>query len=398
MRAINPFIVSVLARGDHFADREGEVSRIEEAMRTPAAKLVVYGDRRLGKSSALDRAVEEVRRKRGRATVASFATASDATEGAQRILTAAQKEVGSSWREILEGIARALRAGLEVSPSVDPTGLPTVKFTFSLEPARAGTALLPDTLNALNEQLERRKILLGLGLDEFQRLHEWGGEDAEWAFRDAIQRHSAIAYVLAGSRRHLIEAMVGTKGRALWKLADVLHFRPLDPEVFAAWIVERAGAAGVDVPLEEARRIVRVAGPRTRDVVQLARGVWEVARDRRRAGMADVVGGLERVVDEQAELYRTIFLKLNARQQGVLRAFAADPEVQITSAAAIRAYRLGAKSSVQSTVEVLVEEEHLSRLEGGGYTFDDPFFRRWVQRYALPDIGVWDRGVYGLEG
>jgi len=38
--------------------------------------------------------------------------------------------------------------------------------------------------------------------------------------------------------------------------------------------------------------------------------------------------------------------------------------------------------------EALVEEEHLNRLDEGGYAFDDPFFRRWVQLNALPDIGL----------
>jgi hypothetical protein len=79
---------------------------------------------------------------------------------------------------------------------------------------------------------------------------------------------------------------------------------------------------------------------------------------------------------------------LSARQQAVLRTFAADADIQITAAATIRTYRLGPKSTVQSAVEALVEEEHLNRLDEGGYAFDDPFFRRWVQLNALPDIGL----------
>lgn len=384
----NPFVVSLPAGGDHFADRETELHRIADAFQDFGGKLVVYGDRRLGKSSTLKRAGEAVRRDGGRVAIASFATASDASEAAQRVLSAAQAAIGASWREVLEAIGRRLRAGFEVTPSVEPDGMPSLRFRFGFRNGAEANAVLPDVLDALNEQLERRKLGLGLGLDEFQRIHEWGGEDAEWALREALQRHSSIAYVLAGSKRHLIESMVGSKGRALWKLVDVLRFGPMAPDVMADWVSERATATGVPLSAGEARRVVDLAGPRTRDVVLLARTLWSLAQPKGGVESGGAATAFEAVVQAHAELYRAIFVKLSARQQGVLRAFAAQPHLQITAAATINRYRLGPKSTVQSTVEALVEDEHLTRLDGGGYGFDDPFFRRWIQLHALPDIGV----------
>jgi len=385
----NPFVVSVLAQGSSFADREEEVARIEEAFTTPGGKLVVYGDRRMGKSSALERAAEKVRNRKGRVAVASFATASDPAEAAQRVLSAAQKATGSSWRDLMEGIARSLRVGFQVSPSLDPTGMPSLKFSFGVDPTNENEerGLLPEVLTALNDQLKRRKSTLGLGLDEFQRIHEWGGENAEWALRDAIQRHHAIAYVLAGSRRTLIEAMVGTKGRALWKLADILPFGGIDPDTLAVWIAERADATGLRMPDEEGNAIVRLAGPRTRDIVQLARAVWTMNRSARRVPAGAATLAMEQVALEQAELFRTIFVGLNARQQSVLRAFATDSEVRIMSSTAAHRFGLGPKSSVQSSVKSLVALEHLTRQDSGRYAFDDPFFLRWVQVNTLADIG-----------
>ena len=138
----------------------------------------------------------------------------------------------------------------------------------------------------------------------------------------------------------------------------------------------------------EATRVVALAAPRTRDIVQLARAVWAAAQPRGevRPGAADAA--FETVVQEQSELFRGIFSRLTVRQQAVLRAFAAEPGVEITAAATLREYGLGPKSTVHSTVETLVGNEHLTRREDGGYTFDDPFFRRWVQVQALPDIGL----------
>lgn len=389
----NPFIVSVLAEGDAFADREAEVERIATAFRSPGGKLVVYGERRLGKSSALVQAADAARSKKVCVAIASFATASDGSEAAQRVLSAARAAIGTSWREVLEGIGRTLKAGFEVTPSLEPDGQASFRFRFGVEDDRQPGKVLPDVLDALDDQLERRNHTLGLGLDEFQRIYQWGGEDAEWALRDAIQHHRSIAYVLAGSKRHLIEAMLGTKGRALWKLVDVLRFGPIEPSVLAAWIDARSTATGIRLPPGEAGHCVTLAGPRTRDVVLLARTLWNQARAAGIAEAGAAVAAFDGVVFEQAELYRAIFAKLAARQQSVLRVFAAEQDVQITAATTLRQYRLGPKSSVQSSVDALVEDEHLARRDDGGYVFDDPFFRRWVQLYALPDIGIEPPGL-----
>jgi hypothetical protein len=281
-----------------------------------------------------------------------------------------------------------VNASLEITPSPTPGGLPSVKLGFGLQRPEHSTTLLPDVLDAVNAQIERRRRSLGLGLDEFQRIHDWGGEDAEWALREAMQRHRAIAYVLVGSKRHLIEAMVASKGRALWKMVDPMEFGPMDDHVLAEWIADRATVSGVQIPLETADRIMRLARPRTRDVVQLARAVWDEAAARGAATPADADRAMEQLVREQAALYETIWATLNARQQMVLRAVAAEPHVQLTAAATLRRYGLGAKSSAQSVVERLLDAEHLTRLASGWYAFDDPFFRRWVQVYGLPDLGL----------
>ena len=54
-----PFVTQQLAGGAHFTDREREVSRVLDVMRT-AGRLVVYGERRMGKSSLIRRAAERV--------------------------------------------------------------------------------------------------------------------------------------------------------------------------------------------------------------------------------------------------------------------------------------------------------------------------------------------------
>ena len=77
-----------------------------------------------------------------------------------------------------------------------------------------------------------------------------------------MQRHRAIAYVMAGSARSLIEQMIASKDRAFWKLADTMHFAPIDPTIMADWITTRADDTGV--PFDPAGLALATASTKAR--------------------------------------------------------------------------------------------------------------------------------------
>jgi hypothetical protein len=383
----NPFTIGVLPQQADMADRVEEIDRIARAFGEAGGKLIVYGDRRLGKSTAMECAAERVRGKGQRVAIVDLSTASGPADAANRILSAVHAEIGTPWRDVLRGIAQRLKLGVTVSVPTDGSA-PRIGVDFGgVADAPEAHRVVPDVLDAIEAELETHDDwVLGIGLDEFQRIHEWGGGDAEWALRGAMQRHRRIAYVMAGSARSLIEQMVTSKDRAFWKLADTLHFGPIAPTVMASWIIARADETGVPFDAEGAQIIVALAGPRTRDVIQLARAVWDAADAQGEA--ASEPDGVRRVFDqlvtEQGALLAKLWASVSQPAQRVLRAVAAQPGVELTAAETIARYGLGPKSTVYATARRLIDDEVLAE----GMTFDDPYFRRWVERHALPDIGL----------
>lgn len=384
----NPFLPSVLARGRHFADREVEVARLRRAYSTPGSRLVVYGDRRMGKSSALDRAGELARRGGVRVAIASFATASDASDAAKSLVLAVREQLGRSWREALESILGRLHGSVVVKPSPLPGIPPSVHLTLGLDDEVPHAQVVPAALESIHQELEARNRTLAIAIDEFQRLHEWGGEDAEWALKASIERHTRIAYVLAGSQRSLIEAMISRKGRALWKQADALPFGAIPADEMAAWIHSMAARTGADFSLDACDRIAAVGGPRTRDIVQLAREVWFESRRLPRVLPEHVDAARDQMIRVQDALYAAQWRSLNPVSQRILRALAQDPELLPTSSEALSRHRLGPKSTVGQTLQRLVGDEFLVVKQDVGYAFDDPFFRRWIELRVLPPLGV----------
>jgi AAA+ ATPase superfamily predicted ATPase len=383
----NPFVIGRLATGVALADRTAEVARLELALTDVDRRLVYYGDRRMGKSSAVEEAAIRAR-KRGRVVaVADLNVATGSDDAARRVLDAVYREIGAGWRASLERVASAVKA--TVSWTMTPHGLPDFSFSVSMADAATSPTLLPQTLDALDKELSSRRRVVGLAIDEFQRLFRWGGDNAGWALKHAIERHTHIAYALTGSSRTLIGEFLKDRTRGLWKAVDALEFGPIPDAEFVHWMRARAKATGVTLDVEPARAMLRVAGPRTRDVVQLARQVWDLATTTRKpATVATVASAFDVLVAEQAPLHDRLWQQLPRTQQRALMVLAGVPGVAITASDTLERFELGAKSTVARSLELLTKDEVLHRREQGEYVFEDPYYRRWVQLYAVPDLGV----------
>lgn len=382
----NPFIIGHHAEGEHFADRKPEVGRIAKAFGDPSSRLMVYGDRRLGKSSAVHRGATIARDQGHAVVIVDLATATSATAAAQRVLAAVHREIGERWRDLLTRVVARLRGTVSFTPSVDAQG--NMSVSFAVTPGITDeTRLFTDVLDAIEQELAARKLTLGLALDEFQRLQALAGAEIDWPLKELLERHRRIGYVLAGSERTIIEQMIGNKKTGLWKLVDVLDMKPIEPDILSDWLTERASATGLELSPTAAAAVIELGWPRTRDIVQLARAVWDLTHDRGKGSEADVVEAMELLVKEQASLHARQWGVLDDVARRILLVVAVEPKTPITAADTLERFRLGPKSTVHRTLSELVAGEVLVDQGSEGLAYDDPFFRRWVQLNVLEDIG-----------
>ena len=183
----------------------------------------------------------------------------------------------------------------------------------------------------------------------------------------------------------MIEEMTGPD-RAFYKLFETLNFGPIDSGHMARWIEERVKFTGLDVDPGATLLVLAAAGPRTRDIVQLARASFEAAAGSGRLGTAEVALGFKRVVEEEAPQIQSAWSRLTPLQQNILRAIAVG-ERRLTASETRRAYALASSSSVLAALEGPVRKDLVVATDDG-YQFDSPFVRGWVILRTLPDIGV----------
>lgn len=383
----NPFRIHGVVEEQFFTDRATEVGRILKTFREPAAKLLVYGPRRMGKTSALARAVQRHEEEGGVAFLADISTASTLVDVANRILEAAGRALGRRWKDSISDFVA--RIGVAITLTPDPaTGLilPSLDVGLRSAPLEQQQDSLSRTLDSIDALAKMRQTSIGIVLDEFQEIQRFGGEAAEWHLRGVIQHHQNVSYILAGSQAHIIERMLD-KGRAFYGLADQLRFGPIDEAHMSHWIDDRMSQAGVRAR-GMGMAIVGRAGPRTRDIVQVARRCFDNCKTTGEARESDVGQAFDDVVAEQEALFQSMWNGLTAQQQNVLRAIAANLD-GLTTRASIRRFGLTSSGAATNTARALIDAGHLLKSPSKtGYSFENPFYRRWVEKETMGDLGA----------
>ena len=383
----NPFRIHGIVQDEYFTDRADELKRITDTLREPAAKLLVYGPRRMGKTSVLRRAVTRIDSEGGHVIMADLSTASSITDIGNRILAAVVRTLGRRWRDVAIDLVERLRGRLTLTP--DPatgTVLPSLDVSLRRAEIEDQRKTLQDVLDAIEGMAVDRDTNIGVVLDEFQEIHKFGGDTAEWHLRGIIQLHQHVSYVLSGSATHLIRRMTGPE-RAFYGILDTLHDGPIDPSHLAHWIDSRMKHADVEAEGVGARAIA-LAGSRTRDIVQLARKCYDRTTGVGAADLDSVDDAFREIVEEENDLWQSHWDRLTAQQQNVLRAVAVA-QVGLTKKTTLERFSLGSSGSTTNSAGALVDNGHLQKVTGGtGYRFDNPYFRGWVVLHALADVGV----------
>jgi uncharacterized protein len=367
----NPFRTAQHVRGPFFTDRADEVATVVRAMRD-RGRLLVWGPRRMGKSSVIGVAAERIAGDGGVVIHADLATSSSLAEVAERLLAAVSAV--SPWRDRLLEWARTLAP--VVTLGFDEAGLPRLGLGLEGRP-RGGEgerALLERVLDRVEAVAAVEDAPVVVVLDEFQRLSELGGEPAEWLLRNRLQENRATAFVCAGSKEGLIRELLQPQ-RAFYKFFDQLYVGAMDPDHLARWIDERLAGSGVAARGVGSALVARV-GPRTQDVVQAARALWFQAALTGGADAAAVDAAIAEIVGNDDTGLRRAWEDLTPLQQRLLRAVAAGVG-ELHSQATRERFDLGPSSSVTTALDSLTTRAILAR-DDGVVVFENPYFREWV--------------------
>lgn len=364
-----PFSTQQMAEGAYFTDREAEIARVLEAMRN-RDRLLLYGERRMGKSSVIARAAEGINLEGGTVITADAWTMDD-LDDLNRALTEA---IPMDWLvgDRLASLIRAFRS--VVSVTADEDGRPTLRFSGSTSADPEADQRLARILHGLDDIAAGSEGPIVVVIDEFQRMedvHPGGGG----LLRHVVQETPHLGYIFSGSIIGLVMELVGPKGP--FHAIDRLEIKGIDADHLVPWLKHRLKTHGVGITDAGARSIHSLAGPVTEYIMRLAKVVYRRNRDQAGVGPALVDEAFEEVVADYAGSFEIIWDGLASSKRQVLRAVA-DGEQKLNSKEVLDRYDLSSSSAATYAINELRHDGLLAPEKP--YRVSDPFFAAWIRR------------------
>jgi len=399
---MNPFEFGRELGTEELVDRADEVDEVVRTVRR-GSKLFLVGPRRFGKTSILKTA--EDRLSATNAVVLRFdAESYPALDSfvTSLIATAATALKGPVERvgEQVRNFFSRLRPELNFNLTQDAW---SAKLGMNFASTREGhLTLLVEALNGLEAlaaaQPKGRPV--GLIVDEFQKVIELGGTQAESQIRAAIQRHKRVGYVFAGSKTRMLTAMTMDATRPFYRLGTVRFIGPVPRADFVAFLRSRFEGGGFRIQDDASlQAILDLSEEVPYNVQMLAHACWEQLRTRpRRTAILtsrlvhEAVGLIVRQYDP---FYTQIWSSLTAIQQKTLLAVIQESGTHLQSQKVALSVGRGA-STVQRALEALTLKEILREQEQEGgvrMKFEDPFLSQWILAFPAHATGLFISGT-----
>jgi AAA+ ATPase superfamily predicted ATPase len=393
----NPFEFGRELGIEELVDRQTEV---DEVVRTieGGAKLFLIGPRRYGKTSIL-KAAEDKLIRRG-AVVLRYNAESYPT--IDLMVTALVADAAKSLKGGVERAAEQIRSFFgRLRPEVT-FNLTDLEWSAKLgisneEKAADHISLLVEALEGLERLAEAQSAdrPVGLVIDEFQKVTETSGQDAEAQLRAAIQRHRRTGYVFAGSKTRLLTAMTLDAARPFYRLGSLRFIGPIPRPDFSQFLHRKFTESGFVVDPADGSssnaidHILNSAEEVPYNVQLLAHTCWDYLRSLPASENRQLTGeivqtSLERIVRQYDPFYTQLWNDLTAIQQKTLLAVIAEDGTNMQSMKVARIVGRG-PSTVRRALDALMSRDVLREDESLGgvrMRFEDPFFAHWMRLFA----------------
>lgn len=368
-----PFIFGRIAKGSNFTDREHETEHLVSNFNS-LINTIIISPRRWGKSSLVEKAADQVRKKSKKVKICSIDLFNIRSEEQfyESLIMTVLKETASKWEEAVSYARKFLKTFV---PKIILNPEPGNEFSISIDWNEAKKK--PDEILDLAEKLaisKNKKLIICI--DEFQNIAEF--EDPvsfQKKLRSHWQKHTHVAYCLYGSRRHMMLDVFTDSSMPFFKFGDLVFLQKIDTPSWLKFIKERFSSTGKRISEKQIEEIVRLADNHPYYVQQLAQQVW--LRTSKECADDAVNIAFTSIVSQLSLLFITITETLTTNQLNLIKALLAG-ETALSSSEVLSKYRLVSSANVNRSRKSLISRDILDD-NAGKLSFQDPLFRYWLE-------------------
>ncbi len=371
----NPFKFGSVVSGEFFYDRKDELIRIKQAL-AGGNNITLYAPRRYGKSSLVKKALIEFDMEGFTTVYLDFMSVYSRETFIKNYTSAIATKQSSSIENAVKKVAKFI-SGIVPSVAFDTTGMPA--FSLSWIEGKDKEQTLVDVIN-LPEKLADENHKWIIAFDEFQEITKLNGENFEKLLRSAIQHHQNVSYLFLGSKTHILKDMFNNKNRAFYNAASVMGLETIDERESEDYLVSRFNRSAMEIDIETSDYLLQRAGNIPYYIQFIAFEIWQTAILTKASEITN--NHIDEAVENILKLKSDYYWELTNRQTGNRKKvlFALSWEVkELFSKQTAKDYYLGAVSSTQKAIDVLINDGIIERNKSKLY-FSDPIYKEFIRR------------------
>jgi len=368
----NPFVYGESVVGENFCDRDAEIRKLKMDILN-CQKIFLISPRRMGKTSLVKTVIEQINREDIIPIFLDLEEFSSYKEFLDTYLSLLIQE-STTKNKILKFI-RQVVSGVRVDFKIEETGQPIISLAYT-EPV---DAKVEDKIFNLPEVIaEKQNKKLVIVFDEFQEILNLNKKNIEGTLRAHIQHHRSVAYIFAGSKRHLLNEMINSPDKPFYRIGPVMYLKKIPEDKFLEFIKKKFTTTGINAHNEVFNEIINISENVPYYVQMLSHELWDFGITKREIIGKDIQIVLSQLLYQYSQNFHLEWSRLILSKRQLLKAIALDGGKRILSNDYLKKNNLGLPSSVRRTLLSLVKSGYVDR-EDDEYFFTDILFREWIK-------------------
>lgn len=366
----NPFLIYGYEGPEYFCDRIAETKAVVDALQN-GCNLTLKSPRRYGKTGLIHNVFHHLGKENP--DVKCFYIDIYATNSISDFVQMLGKAVIGKLDTPLqraEGYVSKFFRSCQLTMSPDlATGLP--QFGLSFLPQYA-----ENTLKEIFDYIAGSEKSCYIAIDEFQQVAEYPETNVEALLRTYVQMTHNVHFIFAGSKLHMMTEMFDSPKHPFYKSTEKLNLDVLDEDVYYDFASQKLSMKDIELPRQTFHEIFRSVDGVTWYVQAILNRLYRL--DAGVITSEKVREAIGRILISEEEDYKRLYHLLTANQSRLLLAIAHEGCVKEPMAGLfLRTHNLKSASSVQRSLQYLLDKEYVYRADNG-YIVYDRFFGMWM--------------------
>lgn len=368
-----PFSYGKIVEAENFTDRKNETAKLLANIAS-LTNTAIISPRRWGKSSLVSKAVRIASSENLDYLFVrmNIFKCGDIQEFYQTYAREIMTQVSSTLENMMSNAKEFISSLLPKISVSDPAGQYQISFGLDVK----SNPISEDILDLPQKIAEKKGKKVIVCIDEFQQIGEFADSvKFQKILRSHWQEQSQVAYILYGSKKHMMLNIFGEYNSPFYRFGDILFLPKISNKDWTEYIVDRFSETGKSINPKVASYLAERVDNHSYYVQQLAQSCW--LRTAEECTKSIVDSSLENILDSLNLQFLNTMDSLTEKQRNYLSAVA-DGVKHFSATETLTRYKLGSNGNVRILREALRKRDIID-VERNRAFIQDPIFLLWLQ-------------------